>query len=123
MLPASHNRAYQDFLSLLTELNDLLLDQTKQTNRLKLQRQLSDLPQWYEHNVDSLDRDNLDSIIAARWQSIHTEIKRELKLLATDILFLSSARQKTTASKRLKSISDRLNKLINYCQIILKNSD
>lgn len=123
MLPASHNRAYQDFLSLLTELNDLLLDRTKQIDRLELQRQLYHLPQWYEQNVDNLDRDNIDGSITVRWQSIHTEIKRELKLLATDIMFFSSARQKTTENKRLKSISDRLNKLISYCQIVLKNSN
>lgn len=123
MLPASHNRAYQDFLSLLIELKDLLADRTTQTEQSELQRQLTDLTRWYEQKIASLDSDNLKWEIASRWQAVQTEIKREFKLLSTDILFFSSARQNATKSKRLKSIGDRLSKLIGYCQIMLKNSD
>lgn len=123
MLPASHNRAYQDFLSLLIELKDLLAARTPQTEQSELQGQLSDLTRWYEQNLVNLDSDNIDRKISPRWQAVQTEIKREFKLLSTDILFFSSARQNATKSKRLKSIGDRLDKLVGYCQIILKNSD
>ncbi len=123
MLPASHNRAYQDFLCLLIELKDLLAARPPQTEKSELQGQLSNLTRWYEQNLVNLDSDNIDGKIAPRWQAVQTEIKREFKLLSTDILFFSSARQNATKSKRLESISDRLDKLIGYCQIMLKNND
>ena len=122
MLPASHNRAYQDFLSLLIELNRLLASHTQTTDLNpieQIKQQFQSLALWYEQNLVRLDSRGLDSAIASRWQSVQTEIKREFKLLSTDILFLTSARQNSTQTKRLKSIGDRLDKLIGYCQILL----
>ena len=118
MLPASHNRAYQKFLSLLKKFNEFLVNET-QVERSKIGHEFQDLARWFEQNIASLDRQNLDTAIAPRWQSVQTEIKREFKLLSTDILFLSSARQNATQTKRLESIGDRLINLVGYCQIML----
>ena len=119
MLPASHNRAYQDFSSLLIELNSLLASPTQTTDLNRVEQQFQSLALWYEQNIVRLDRQGLDPAIASRWQSVQTEIKREFKLLSTDLLFLASARQNSTQTKRLKSISNRLSKLNGYCQILL----
>ena len=118
MLPASHDRAYQDFLTLLIELQNWLLDRSPE-ELSQLKQQFQDLANWFENNIARLDREAVDRAIASRWQSVQTEIRREFKLLSTDILFFSSARQKSTQTKRVKSIKERIAKLIGYCQILL----
>ena len=123
MLPPSHNRAYQDFLTLLTEFDSILVIQSKKNEQSQIKLKFQDLAQWFKQNITDLSPEDLDSLIAPRWQSLQTEIKREFNLLSTDILFLASARQKATQVQRIKSISDRLAKLIGYCQIMLNDSN
>ena len=119
MLPASHDRAYQDFLALLIEFQSLVSDRSPGTESSQLKQQFQDLADWFEKNIARLDSEAVDRAIASRWQSVQTEIRREFKLLSTDILFFSSARQKSTQTKRVKSIEERIAKLIGYCQILL----
>ncbi len=119
MLSRSHNRAYQNFMTLLSDFKNFLLDSEAQTQQSRIKQEWQQLQQWFEQNIVELDSSNLDPKIAPRWQSVQTEIKREFKLLTTDILFLASARQNTTRNKRLNSIGDRLKKLSGFCQIML----
>ena len=123
MLPTSHNRAYQDLLNLLTKFKSHLAAQASIRSLPHTKHEFQDLSEWFERNVANLDGHDLDLAIVPRWQAVQTEIKREFKLLSTDILFLASARQNDTQTKRLKSITNRLTKLIGYCQIILKDSN
>ena len=123
MLSTSHFRAYQDFLTLLTEFIQVA-DQEKQNLNLSLlQKEFGQLSQWFQTHIISLSDRQIDPVHASRWQSVHTEILREFKLLSTDMLFLASARQDSTQNKRIKSIVNRLTKLIGYCQIMLKNNN
>jgi hypothetical protein len=121
MLPASHNRAYQDFLTLLTKFRQRLSEPGQEFNQSTIEQEFQDLLTWFKQNIAQLSNQDLAPAIAPRWQSVQTEILREFKLLSTDILFIAASRQQTTQLKRLKSISDRLTKLISYCQIMLKN--
>ena len=123
MLPPLHNRAYQDFLTLLTEFESILVAQTKKNEQSQIRLKFQDLVKWFKQNISDLSQEDLELAIAPRWQSLQTEIKREFNLLSTDMLFLSAARQKATQVQRIKSISDRLAKLIGYCQIMLKDSN
>ena len=120
MLSASHNRAYQDFLTLLTKFKNFVDSWSSSGQQSQVNAEFRELQQWFQQNIAVLNSADIELSIVARWQSVQTEIKREFKLLATDILFFASARQNTTQNKRLKSISDRLTKLIGYCQILLK---
>lgn len=120
MLSTSHNRAYQDFLTLLTGFKNFLADSEFQVSQSQVKQKFQHLQQCFEQNIVELDSKNIEPDIVPRWQSVQTEIKREFKLLTTDILFFASARQNTTQTKRLKSIGDRIDKLIGYCQILLK---
>lgn len=119
MLSRSHKRAYQNFMTLLSDFKNFLFDSEAQTHQSRIKQEWQQLQQWFEQNIVELDSSNLDPKIVPRWQSVQTEIKREFKLLTTDILFLASARQNTTRNKRLNSIGDRLKKLSGYCQIML----
>ena len=123
MLSATHDRAYQDFLTLLTEFGELSVGRKNKEDLARLMRGFNDLKTHLEANIVLLDSQNKEPAIASRWQSVHTEIVREYKLLSTDMLFLASARQQTTQVKRIKSINNRLTKLIGYCQIMLKDKN
>ena len=123
MFPRSHNRAYQDLIILLTEFASYLISDEAQDSQPQIKQKFQDLSIWFEHNIANLNKEDLDLAIAARWQSVQTEIKREFKLLSTDFLFLAAARQNNTQRKRLKSITNHLTKLVDYCQVILQDSD
>lgn len=123
MLPSSHNRAYQDLLTLLTEFKSFLVIQTHKNLTTQVKSRFQDLEKWFEQHIVNLSPEDLASAIAPRWQSVQTEIKREFKLLATDVLFLSTAKEEKTQISRIDSISERLAKLISYCQIMLNKSN
>ena len=95
----------------------------QQALNLGIKQKFQDLSLWFERNIANISQEDLELAIAARWQAVQTEIKREFKLLSTDILFLATARQNETQRKRLKIINNRLTKLIGYCHIILQDSD
>lgn len=123
MLSASHRRAYQELMTWLTKFDSLLPNQNCEVAQPQIRLEFQSLTQWFNQNIANLSSEGLERAIAPRWQSVQTEIKREFKLLTTDILFFASARQNPTQTKRLKSISDRLNKLIGYCQIMLNDGN
>ena len=123
MLSSSHNRAYQDFSTLLTEFQGFLGAGDEKAAPDRVKREFEKLRLCFEQQIAGIDVGELSEEIASRWQSVQTEIKREFKLLSTDVLFLGSARQITTQNKRVKSIGNRLNKLIGYCQIITNVPD
>ena len=122
MLSSSHNRAYQDFSILLTKFQSLNAE-NEPASPERVKQEWSQLRLYFEQQIAGIDVGEIPEAIASRWQSVQTEIKREFKLLSTDVLFLGSARQTTTQNKRVKSIGDRLNKLIGYCKIITKVPD
>jgi hypothetical protein len=121
MLPVSHNRAYQDFLTLLTKFRQRLSEPGQEFNQSTLKQEFQELSIWFKQNIAQLNNQDLTPAIAPRWQAVQTEILREFKLLSTDLLFIAASRQQTTQLKRLKSINERLTKLISYCQIMLKD--
>ena len=120
MLPASHDRAYQDFLTLLTKFLEVSKAEEAESMKSAVRSEFSALSSWFEVHLAPLDDRSLDSAISARWQSVQTEILREFKLLSTDILFLAAAKKNLTQQQRQKSIESRLSKLIGYCQIMLE---
>jgi hypothetical protein len=96
-------------------LDQLQTDVT--TNKLdvkELQQNLAQLQQFFVQEIAPLPD------ISSREQSYRTEISKQLRLLAVDVMFLQGARQLTTAEMRLKTIGDRLMTLSQYCQAILQ---
>ncbi|MEO1689963.1 MAG: heterocyst frequency control protein PatD [Cyanobacteria bacterium J06631_6] len=123
MLSASHNRAYQDFITLLTKFAAITAEAQAKNVIPQIQREFLELKNWFEQNIVQLGDRQIEAELVSRWQSVQTEIRREFKLLSTDILFLATSRQPETQQKRLESINSHLSKLIGYCQIMLPNSD
>jgi hypothetical protein len=118
MLPTSHNRAYQEFLTLLEQLQRDCIFSTE-VNVASLQQEFQAVRQYFEQRIVPLTSEELDESIAPRWQSLQTELRRELRLLTTDMMFLGSSRQPETKDARLQSIGDRLEKISGYCQAML----
>ncbi|WP_414529096.1 heterocyst frequency control protein PatD [Nodularia chucula] len=56
----------------------------------------------------------------SRVLSYRTEISKQLRLLEIDVMFFQGSRQASTAEERLKTMSDRLTTLIQYCTAILE---
>ena len=87
MLPASHYRAYQDFLTLLTKFNLFLTSSDVDLVQRDIKHGFAQLQSAFSDRVSPLTSEVLESEITSRWQSLQTEIKREFKLLSTEILF------------------------------------
>ncbi|MGK7874305.1 MAG: heterocyst frequency control protein PatD [Xenococcaceae cyanobacterium] len=118
MLPKLHCQAYQEFLTALLELRDRAT--APNLEAASLQENFKQVQQVFQGQIMILTSDGLDPAIAPRWQSVQTELHRALRLLEMDIMFLCSSRQAATAGQRLASVSDRLEKIIGYCQLLLQ---
>ena len=123
MLPTLHNRAYQDFLTLLTDFRIFAVNAQNKTDLAGTKQEFQKLEEWFKQNISHLEERGIDIAYIPRWQSIQREINREFKLLTTDILFLASARQDATKNKRFKSIENRIDQLINYCHGMLQEAN
>lgn len=120
MLPIIHMNGYQNFLTALIELEIKLKPVIAQTLPVDLKIFWQELYQYFQkHLANSLDLE-IETKIYHQWISLHTEIKREVRLLNTDLLFWQSSRQSQTQIARQKSCWERSQKLIKYCQMILE---
>ena len=121
MLSESHNRAYQEFLILLEKFENDCSDLNLKMPRTSISERFNNLQTSFQQYILPLTDADLDTAIALRWQSVQTEIKREFRLLSTDILFLTSSRQASTIDTRLQSVKARVSKLIGYCKLMLSD--
>lgn len=121
MLPQAYSQAYQNLLTSLEDLQHITTTPDFESTSVK--KSFQKLQKIYEAEVLVLSKESLDMAIAPRWQAIQTEIHRAFKLMALDIMFLSSSKKAITSQSRLNNLSDRLSQLIGYCQILLKDGD
>ncbi len=121
MLSESHNRAYQEFLILLEKFENDCSDLNLKMPRTSISERFNNLQTSFQQYILPLTDADLDTAIALGWQSVQTEIKREFRLLSTDILFLTSSRQASTIDTRLQSVKARVSKLIGYCKLMLSD--
>ena len=105
---------------MLTEFNDLLANSSDNIAQSEVRQQFEVLQGWFAENINTLNSQDLEPDICSRWQSVQTEIKRDFKLLSTNILFLASARQNATKNQKLQNVKNHTTKLINYCQIMIR---
>jgi hypothetical protein len=123
MLSRIHNQAYQEFLTLLTNFPTHSLNRDRTIDTKNWVDAFADLQTFFNNTIMPLTEGELNKQIVYRWQSLQTEIRREFRLLGTDILFLKSSRQPTTKLARGKAIDERIQKLMLYSQEILRTID
>lgn len=121
MLPIIHKKAYQDFLTLLMQLETHCQNATTATEIARSEEIWASLSQFFQQQIIPLTDEDLSGEVASRWVSLQTEIQREFRLLNTDWLFWASARQPATKEARAKNILERLRKSIGYCRVLLQD--
>lgn len=81
---------------------------------------LSGVQQFFGREILAHPPQDVSAEVASRIQSCHTEMHKQLRLLATDAMFLRSARSPETFRARQIQASDRLKTLIGYCSALLE---
>ncbi len=118
MLPLLHCQRYREFQQALE-----LLHQASTVNDLEvsaLRDNFQKVQQLFDSKIASLNADDVAPHYASRWQSVQTEIHKQMRLLATDVMLLISARSSATFQRRVSSVRDRINTLIQYCEALLQ---
>ncbi|MEL6221074.1 MAG: heterocyst frequency control protein PatD [Cyanobacteria bacterium J06627_8] len=110
--------SYADVLQILRQM--LLELESGETQLLKQQH--TKIQHIFQAHILTTDIEQLQPLTSSQLQSIHTEMSRELRLLYTELMFLSTARNQTTVEQRKTQVGDRLNRLIQYCEFVLQQS-
>lgn len=121
MLPDLYREPYTVFQSQLEQLQQNI-GQVSPDPRA-LQTQFLETQRCFQDRILSLNEEALAPEVSGKIQSIQTEINKQLRLLAMDVLFLQSARQSATAQQRQKQMGDRLQLLRQYCEAVLGESN
>ena len=117
MLHPSQRQRYQEFQNALEQLHESAIDQNLDLNRLQKNHQ--NVQQLFRDQIASLNADDVAPDYASRWQSLQTEIYKQIGLLQTDVMMLKVSRSAATSGSRLASAKNRINTLIGYCKAML----
>ncbi|ACK73185.1 conserved hypothetical protein [Gloeothece citriformis PCC 7424] len=118
MLPKSYCQAYHSLVKNLLTLQQHL--KQEQADVSTIQETYEQGQKIFTEQILTLSPEEIDPTLVSRWQSVQTEIHRSLRLIGTDLLFWRTSKQQTTANTRLNLMSDRLARMIEYCQIMEK---
>ncbi len=118
MLPLLHFQRYQEFQHALEQLRKIIT--LTELEGAALRDSFQNLQQLFQRQIATLSASELVPDDAPRWQSLQTEIHKQMRLLETDILLLLCARTPGTAQRRVGAVRDRLNTLIQYCEVLLQ---
>ena len=118
MLPLLHFQSYQEFQHALEQVQMRIAATDLQ--EVALPESFQNVQRLFECQIASLSADDVTPDDAARWQSIQTEIHKQMRLLATDIMLLQASRSSATFQRRVLGIGTRLDTLIQYCEVLLQ---
>lgn len=118
MLPMLHRQCYQEFKKALEQLQETISN--TEIEAAGLRNQLQTVQQLFQQQIATLQADELAPNHIARWQSLQTEIYKQMRLLQTDVMLLLSSRRSATSQRRTSEVSNRLNTLIQYCEALLQ---
>ena len=118
MLPLLHFQRYQEFKHALEQLQKMIA--VTNWEAAALRDSVQNVQQLFQNQLAILSAEDLAPVDAPRWQSFQTEIHKQMRLLETDMMLLHSSRSSATSQRRLLSVRDRLNTLIQYCEALLQ---
>ena len=116
MLPNLHRQSYQNFKQVLQQLQNTAVS----LDTLGLRQKFLETQQFFQQQIVSLNAGDLEPVDESRVRSYQTEMSKQLQLLGMDVTFLQAARQPATVQQRLKSVGDRIQTLISYCDVLLQ---
>lgn len=117
MLPDSGRQPYTDFEQRLQGLQ-ALVTQANPDGRA-VQSYFLETQQLFQQRIAHSEGEALALTDAGKLHAIHIEMHKQLRLLATDVMFLQTARQPLTRQQRQAQMRDRLTLLQRYCQAVL----
>jgi hypothetical protein len=118
MSSSLHFQSYQEFQHALEQLRMIIT--ATDLPEVALRESFQNLQQMFERQIASLSADDVAPEHAPRWQSIQTEIYKQMRLLATDIMLLQASRSLATSQRRVLGVRTRLDTLIQYCDVLLQ---
>ncbi|HBQ98760.1 MULTISPECIES: heterocyst frequency control protein PatD [unclassified Roseofilum] len=116
MLWQQHKQIYQHFLE---RLRKVLMLATSKTNLDGLIPACQEAEDFFAQQIAPRFGDEPDSPTEMAWQSIHTEMHKQMKLLVTETTFYQMSRQELAKQQRKNRISNYIRNLIHYCEMIL----
>lgn len=117
MLPQSHSQSYQEFQQALKQMHETAAQNWQVAG---LRDQFQELQQLFTSQIVSLNSDNLSPEYASRWQSVQTELYKQMRLLDADLMLWQASRSSATSLSRAASVRERLKTLMVYCQTLLQ---
>jgi len=120
----SQYRAFKQSLQQIQQIiHELMNESTKPSNpnQAALIAALSALQQLFKQEILPMPLDELPGEQISSVQSYRTEMHKQMRLLATDVMFLQTARQPTTKQQRRSAIATRVETLIGYCDALLQS--
>jgi hypothetical protein len=118
MLPSPHQNVYLTWLKALKSLQEAVIESGDGRRAA-----WGEVEHLFQNQVMGLTEAGIDPETISRWRSIQTELHRMFRLLATDWLFLQSSRQQATRQQRLARFSDRLEQIIQFCNMMLEGTE
>lgn len=118
-----HYPQYRAFQQSLQEIEPMIqdgLNNPASLNQSALLAALSEVQQRFKEQILTLSLEQVPGELVSSVQSYRTEIHKQMRLLATDVMFFQTARQPATRKQRLSQMSQRLKALIGYCDALLK---
>ena len=117
MLLKFYHQSYQELLANLVKLQTLVIAEDTDINEMKTTYE--EVQSIFEQQILSVSLDELDCHAISLLRSAQTEIYKNLRLLGTELLFLTSSRRKETSEKRLEKVQGKVRELIGYSQAII----
>ncbi len=118
MLLKFYHQSYQELLVKLLKLQTLVM--AEDIDMIAIKTIYEQVQTIFQQQILSVSLDELDFSALPLVRSAQTEIYKNLRLLGTELLFLTSSRQKKTTEKRLEKVEGKVKDLIGYCQAILQ---
>mgnify|MGYP000025958716 FL=1 len=120
MLSQLHNQPLREFQEALEQMYYQV--GADDVARSAIQEQFQALKGLFISQIASISVEDIPLDYVSRWQSLKTEIYKQIRLLENDLMLLQASRSPETAKLRQKGVCDRIGTLINYCQGWLQQS-
>ncbi len=118
MLPNIYCQRYQELKQALEQMHQSLVGGLLNPQRLR--QNFLEAQQIFQQQIVSLDASDLEPADEPRVRSYQTEMSKQLRLLAIDVMFLQAARQSETVQQRQIQLGDRIQALMGYCDALLE---
>lgn len=115
MLQEVYRRRYQEF----TDLLSLMRQSLEAKDGLLIKQAEQAVQEFFSREILLLPVDELPESIQSKARAYQTEIHKELRLLAMDVMFLGVSRSKATIESRLSGVGERITLLQRYCEAVL----